>query len=107
MELLLWRWSTVAQIVSALLLAIFFTVLRLSVRRAELRLWIAAWIVNLAALSVTVIFWFLQPHSTAGFLAVRFLYIFTKTTFVVLLVSGAASFGCATIVRWNSRTPVW
>src|SRR3954471_5191602 len=107
MELLLWRWSTVAQVVSALLLAIFFIVLRLSVRRAELRLWIAAWLVNLAALSVTVIFWFAQPHSTAAFLAVRFLYIFSKTTFVVLLVAGAAGFGHPTVVRWSSRTPVW
>jgi diguanylate cyclase (GGDEF)-like protein len=107
MELLLWRWSTVAQIVSALLLAIFFIVLRLSVRRAELRLWIAAWMVNLAALSVTVIFWFAQPHSTASFLFIRFLYVFSKTTFVVLLVTGAASFGCLTIVRWRSRLLAW
>src|SRR3954468_10586893 len=107
MELLLWRWSTVAQVVSALLLAIFFIVLRLSVRRAELRLWIAAWLVNLVALSVTVIFWFAQPHSTAVFLGVRFLYIFSKTTFVVLLVAGAAGFGHPTVVRWSSRTPVW
>src|SRR3954463_10574688 len=107
MELLLWRWSTVAQVVSALLLAIFFIVLRLSVRRAELRLWIAAWMVNLAALSVTVIFWFAQPHSTASFLFIRFLYVFSKTTFVVLLVTGAASFGCLTIVRWRSRLLAW
>src|SRR5438477_1847100 len=107
MELLLWRWSTVAQIISALLLAIFFLVLRLSVRRAELRLWIYAWLVNVAALGVTVIFWFLQPRSAAGFLVVRYAYIFTKTTFVVLLVSGTASFGCRTILRWRPRTLVW
>src|SRR5258706_6338488 len=107
MELLLWRWSTVAQVVSALLLAIFFLVLRLSVRRTELRLWIYAWLVNLGALGVTVIFWFLQPRTTTGFLVVRFAYIFTKTTFIVLLVSGAAAFGCRAILRWRRRTLLW
>ena len=50
MAILLWRWSTTAQIVSALILAVFFVVLRLSVRRRELGIWVAAWMVNLAAL---------------------------------------------------------
>jgi len=34
MALMLWRWNTSAQIVSALILAVFFVVLNLSVRRA-------------------------------------------------------------------------
>ena len=61
MALLLWRWSTTAQIVSALILAIFFIVLRLSVGRRELGIWVAAWMVNLAALVVTVVYWFFPP----------------------------------------------
>lgn len=55
MELLLWRWSTTAQIASALMIAVFFIVLTRSVRRSELQLWVNAWLANLAALAVTVI----------------------------------------------------
>lgn len=91
MELLLWRWSTTAQIASALMIAVFFIVLTRSVRRPELQLWVNAWLANLAALAVTVIFWFLQPAELA-FLIVRVGYIFTKTLFVALLAAGAWRF---------------
>ena len=50
MELLLWRWSTTAQITSALMIAGFFVlVLARSVRRVEVRPWVWAWLANLAA----------------------------------------------------------
>jgi diguanylate cyclase (GGDEF)-like protein len=101
MALLLWRWSTTAQIVSALILAIFFVVLDMSVRRRELRLWVAAWLVNLCALVVTVAYWFFPPQSAAGFLAIRIAYMFTKTLFVTLLVCGASAFAGVGIVRWR------
>ncbi|HEX7151137.1 MAG TPA: GGDEF domain-containing protein [Thermoanaerobaculia bacterium] len=44
MELLLWRWSTTAQIASAFMIAVFFVVLSRPVRRVELRPWVAAWL---------------------------------------------------------------
>jgi diguanylate cyclase (GGDEF)-like protein len=91
MELLLWRWSTTAQIASALMIAVFFIVLTRTVRRSELQLWVNAWLANLAALAVTVIFWFLQPTGLP-FLIVRVGYIFTKTLFVALLAAGAWRF---------------
>jgi diguanylate cyclase (GGDEF)-like protein len=92
MELLLWRWSTTAQITSALMIAVFFVVLGRSVRRVEMRPWIYAWLANLAALLVTCIFWFAQPSSQFAFVVLRGSYFFWKTMFVVLLVAGARSF---------------
>jgi diguanylate cyclase (GGDEF)-like protein len=92
MELLLWRWSTTAQITSALMIAVFFVVLGRSVRRVELRPWVRAWLVNLGALGVTSIFWLAQPRSAAAFIALRGAYFFTKTMFVVLLALGAWTF---------------
>lgn len=92
MELLLWRWSTTAQIASALMIAVFFVVLSRSVRRVELRPWVAAWLANLGALSATIIFWFHQPGSNAELVAIRFGYFFFKTLAVVLLTVGAWEF---------------
>ncbi|HXH40572.1 MAG TPA: GGDEF domain-containing protein [Thermoanaerobaculia bacterium] len=92
MELLLWRWSTSAQITSALMIAVFFVVLARSVHRVELRSWVYAWLANLAALSVTIIFWYAQPSSPFAFVALRGSYFFWKTMFVVLLVAGALRF---------------
>jgi diguanylate cyclase (GGDEF)-like protein len=97
MNLLLWRWSTTAQITSGIVIAIFFVVLARSVRRVELRPWVNAWLANLAALLVTSVFWFWQPQSLPAFLVLRWGYFFSKTMFVVLLAHGA----------WNiwRRTP--
>jgi diguanylate cyclase (GGDEF)-like protein len=92
MELLLWRWSTSVQISSDLLIAVFLVVLARSVGRAELRPWVHAWLANLAALSVTIVFWLAQPQSSWTFTTVCWLYIFFKTIFVVLLVVGASGF---------------
>lgn len=89
MELLLWRWSTTAQITSAIVIAIFFVVLGRSERRVELRPWVSAWLANLAALLVTSVFWFAQPDSAAAIIALRWGYFFSKTMFVVLLALGA------------------
>ena len=92
MELLLWRWSTSAQIASAVVIAIFFAVLARSVRRVELRPWVAAWLANLAALLVTIVFWFAQPSEQWAFIVLRSGYFFTKTMFVLLLAAGAWRF---------------
>ena len=92
MELLLWRWSTTAQITSELMIAVFFVVLSRSVRRVEMRPWIQAWLWNLAALLVTIIFWFAQPSSRAAFMVTVFSYTLSKTIFSILLVAGTWNF---------------
>jgi len=92
MELLLWRWSTSVQITSDLIIAVFFVVLARSVRRAELRAWVCAWLANLGALLITILFWLLQPRSPLVFAVVCALYVFCKTLFIVLLISGSSAF---------------
>src|SRR5436190_22049133 len=88
MELLLWRWSTTAQITSALMIAVFFYVLGRSVRRVGLRPWVHAWLLNLGALAGTLLFWFAEPQVAVVFIGLRFSYVFCKTMFVVLLFLG-------------------
>jgi diguanylate cyclase (GGDEF)-like protein len=92
MELLLWRWSTAAQVASAVTIAVFFLVLSRSMRRVELRPWVAAWLANLAALCVTITFWFAQPQAPWAFIVLRTAYFFCKTLFLVLLALGAWRF---------------
>ncbi|MGH9418916.1 MAG: hypothetical protein ACRD3J_02990, partial [Thermoanaerobaculia bacterium] len=92
MELILWRWSTTAQITSGLMIAVFFIVLARSVRRVEVRPWVFAWLANLGALAVTSIFWLAQPSSQIAFKAIIAGYVFWKTLFVVLLAAGAWTF---------------
>jgi diguanylate cyclase (GGDEF)-like protein len=92
MELLLWRWSTTAQITSEFMIAVFFVVLARSVRRVEMRPWIQAWLWNLIALLVTITFWFAQPKSRIAFMATVFGYTLSKTIFSVLLVAGTWTF---------------
>ncbi len=102
-ELLLWRWSTAVQITSDLMIAVFFVVLSRSVGRSELRPWVAAWLANLLALSVTIVFWLLQPQSAAAFTGITWAYIFTKTMFVALLIVGATGFVPEHSIRISDR----
>jgi len=74
------------------MIAVFFAVLARSVHRVEMRPWVSAWLANLAALFVTIIFWFAQPSSQIAFVLLRGSYFFAKTTFVVLLAAGVLSF---------------
>ena len=92
MELILWRWSTTAQIASALTIAIFFFVLTRSVKRVELRPWLHAWMANLCALAVTVIFWYANPRTALGFGLCVFGYLLSKTAFMFFLAEGARVF---------------
>ena len=91
--LLLWRWSTLVQATSDLIIAVFFVSLALSLRRRELQPWLAAWLFNLSALLVTIVYWLAQPVSsrTAAVFA-GFGYVFAKTMFVALMVVGADRF---------------
>lgn len=103
MELLLWRWSTLVQVTSDLMIAVFFVALAHSVARSELRTWVGAWLANLAALSVTIVFWMLRPQAGPAFLLLVSLYLFAKTMFVLLLVDGAAGFMARESARVSYR----
>ncbi|HEY2345367.1 MAG TPA: GGDEF domain-containing protein [Xanthomonadaceae bacterium] len=92
MELLLYRWSTLVQVTSDLMIALFFVVLSRSVGRSELRAWVGGWMANLVALAITVGFWLLQPRANDFFAVVTFGYTFAKNLFIVLLVCGVARF---------------
>jgi diguanylate cyclase (GGDEF)-like protein len=87
MDLLLWRWSTAVQVTSLLMIAAFFAVMARTSKRAELRWWALAWWANLAALTITVFFWYFQPESFGVW--VRGSYIASKMAFAVLLLQGA------------------
>ncbi len=93
MDVQLWRWSTTVQISSALLIALFFFVLMRSTQRAELRLWVFAWLANLCALGTTLVYWLPPAQTESLLLMVRFPYVFFKCSFVALIVIGAFSFG--------------
>jgi diguanylate cyclase (GGDEF)-like protein len=92
MELLLWRWSTAVQCTSAVMIAVFFVVLERSVRRAELRVWVGAWMANVVALLIPIAFWYLRPDQEPALGAMRGGYFLSKTAFLVLLVIGARGF---------------
>jgi diguanylate cyclase (GGDEF)-like protein len=90
MELLLWRWSTAVQLSSLVTIAVFFFALSRSVRLDEVRSWARAWSCNLAALAVTLAYWYVQPGPEL-FAPTRVLYAVAKTSFVLLLLQGAWS----------------
>jgi len=103
-EVLLYRWSLAVQVSSALLIAMFFIVLARSVGRAELRPWVGAWIADLAALTVAMVFWLADPTSRFGFALACLFYVFTKTLFVALLIVGAMGFQSRKTVSIAYRT---
>lgn len=85
-QLLLWRWSTLVQLMSVAMATAFFVMLSRASRRAELRSWMRAWFANFLALVVVSLYWLLQPASL--FPLVSALYLAAKTAFVVLLIQG-------------------
>lgn len=85
-QLLLWQWSTAAQMASLAMIATFFVLLARSSRRAGLRWWALAWSANLLALCVTLFFWKLQPAAMLPLIAA--LYVGAKTSFVLLFLEG-------------------
>ena len=101
MELLLWRWSTIVQICSDIMIALFFLSLAYSTQRVELKPWVKAWLANLGALLVTVVYWMWQPDSWLIFKGVSALYIFFKSLFVVLLLVGLQQYVSRGYIRVN------
>src|SRR4029079_18369464 len=89
MELLLWRWSTSVQVTSLVMIAVFFLMLGRSIRTAALRWWVRAWLCNVAALAITLFFWFFQPPIWVMHAAVAPIYMGAKTAFILMLLQGA------------------
>jgi diguanylate cyclase (GGDEF)-like protein len=87
-DLALWQWSTVAQLVSGVMIAGFFLAFRRSFRQPEVATWAAAWLANLGALLVTDMYWFSNPTGIAFGIACA-AYFFAKLLFGVLLMEGA------------------
>ncbi|MES2125676.1 MAG: GGDEF domain-containing protein [Pseudomonadota bacterium] len=90
--MMLYRWSTSVQVVSDLMIAIFFFALMRTMQRRELRPWLFAWLSNLAALAITVAYWLIQPASPLALRLASGAYPFTKTLFIMLLIVGALGF---------------
>ncbi len=91
MDLVLWRWSTVVQLTSLLMVAGFFLVLARTSRRFEVRSWVLAWLANAIALGITVYFWLVQPARGFGWLTGS--YMGFKIAFVLWLLQGAWAIG--------------
>lgn len=85
---LLYQWSTAAQLISVLMIALFYATLARSLRRAEVRWWARSWWCNFAALSLTVIYWFVTPPPGAT-IVIRSLYVGAKIAYALLLIEGA------------------
>jgi diguanylate cyclase (GGDEF)-like protein len=93
MELTLWRWSVSAQLVSLAIITTFFAILARSVDQRALRTWLAGWAMNVAALVVTLVYWFVSASeaeevSRGIAFALRLLYMTSKSLCVLLLVDG-------------------
>lgn len=98
-QLLLWRWSTTAQVLSVLMVTVFFLIARRSTRRRGMGAWTLAWVANCGAMAATLVYWFAQPEGLANRL-VTGAYFFSKTLFVLLLAVGALAFA-----RARARVP--
>ena len=85
---LLYQWSTAAQLVSVLMIALFYATLARSIKRDEVSWWAQSWWANFGALVVTVSYWLLPP-SPAVAPAIRALYVGGKIASVLLLIQGA------------------
>ncbi len=98
MELLLWRWSTLVQLTSDLMIAVFFVALVRSVGRSELRDWVGAWGLNFVALAITIAYWLLQP-GPAWFPLIAGAYTLAKNLFIALLICGVIRFSGGPLAR--------
>lgn len=101
MTLELWRLSTAVQVASLVLIATFFAAYARQARTAEGWAWRDAWLANLIALSVTLVFWVHQPTGL-WFGALAGAYMGAKLAFVAYLARGTWA-----IARPGARVPAW
>jgi diguanylate cyclase (GGDEF)-like protein len=99
---ILWQWSTVAQLISGLMIAGFFVAFRASFRTREVQAWTRAWLANLVALFITDIYWFAVPTG-AAVIIVRLLYMAAKFHFVAYLIEGTLAALGHDRAPWSAR----
>ena len=88
-QVILSLWSAGMQLISIVVITLFFRVLSRRVPMPQVRLWYGAWFANLVSLGVAFIYWFYSP-SWSGFF-IGWLHSAGKITFIVLLAAGAQS----------------
>jgi diguanylate cyclase (GGDEF)-like protein len=86
-QLILWRWSSAVQVASLVMIAAFFAIFSRVNPRAELTWWARAWLANLLALTVTLLFWYFQPTVLRPLIGP--LYLGSKIAFVLMVAQGA------------------
>ena len=91
MDLLLYQLNISGLTVTTVMIALFFAVLRRSVRRSEMRWWLYGWLANVAALVITSAFWYFQPPAQF-FGAIFAVYLAAKLAYVWLLTRGSLDF---------------
>lgn len=77
--------------ISTVMIALFFLVLRRSIRRVEMRWWTYGWLANAAALLITTAFWYAEPPVSVHGLVFA-VYLVAKAMYVWLLLRGALEF---------------
>jgi diguanylate cyclase (GGDEF)-like protein len=87
---LLYQWSTAAQFVSVLMIALFYATIARSVKRAEVVWWAQAWFCNLVAMAVAASYWFFVPPGVVAPI-LRTSYVGGKVAAALLLVQGAVA----------------
>ena len=91
MDLTLYQLNISGLTVSTVMIAVFFAVLRRSVRRSEMRWWMYGWVANVFALMITSAFWYVQPRPELFGVVFAF-YLAAKLTYVWLLLRGTLEF---------------
>lgn len=91
MELFLYQLNIWGLALTSLMIAVFFLVLGRSNPRAEMRWWTRGWFANVAAMGITLAFWYMQPPSSAHPFVFA-VYLAAKNAYVWLLLRGTLEF---------------
>lgn len=97
-ELFFYQLSIWGLAATAVMIAVFFAVLKRSNPREEMRWWTQGWFANVAAMIVTLVFWYEQPDA-AWHGPIFAMYLACKNVYVWLLLRGTLEF--------QSRRPAW
>jgi diguanylate cyclase (GGDEF)-like protein len=98
-ELLLYRWSTLAQFVSDAMILAFLLVLYSSVKRPELKPQLMAWGANALALGITACYWIFHPYQPWLQKALAMAYVSSKLAFACLLIAGVMALSSRPLKR--------
>jgi diguanylate cyclase (GGDEF)-like protein len=90
-EVFLYQLSIWGLALTSLMIATFFLVLWRSNPRAEMRWWTYGWFGNVAAMSITLVFWLVQPPAPVHG-PIFALYLAFKNIYVWLLLRGTLEF---------------